>query len=807
MKTCDACQRVGKSTDRQKAPMTLVPVITEPFHHLVIDTVGPLPQTQSGYRYVLTAFCPATKFPEAVPLKKLSSANVVDALWSIFSRVGFPAEIQSDQGSVFTSLLTTTFFEKCGIRLVHSSIYHPQSNSAERLHSVLKRVLRALGVERRRDWEACLPAAMFALRTAPHETTGFSPAELVYGRALRTPLRMLRESWEDQKENPTVVGYVLELLNRLNKAMGIVKTNAKTAQNRAKAYYDRTARLRTFEVGDKVMLLVPCRKNKLDVQWEGPARVLQKLSDTNYAVELEGRRRNTRIYHSNLMKPYKEREAIVNLTLNAPEEMPHEIPFLKGDGCFTVEELCAKMIIHEKLQPAQIADLTQLIGEFRTTFSDRPGKTTLVVHEIELTVNQPVRSRPYRVSPRQREIMEREIKRMLELGVIEPGDSDFTSPLILVEAPGKDPRPCIDYRKLNAITRDQTYPIPNIEERVEVVSGARFISTLDLVRGYWQVPLTERASRYAAFISPIGTFRPIMLSFGLKNAPFCFSSLMDRVLGDFRDFALPYLDDVAIFSDSWETHVENLRAVLERLRQTGLSVKPEKCQLGRAEVSYLGHVIGQGCRRPSEVKTAAVAEHRRPKTKTEIRAFLGFSGYYQHYTENYSHIASPLTDALRKSEPQIVQWNEAKERAFNSLKEALTKGPVLRAPDYAREFVVQCDASDRGVGAILSQTDDEGNERPVLYISRKLSTREEAYSASEKECACLDWAVQKLSCYLSGTKFVIETDHCPLQWLQNMSPKNGRLLRWSLILQQYNFEVKYRKGQLNGNADGLRRSF
>lgn len=265
VKTCDACQRVGKSTDRQKAPMTLVPVITEPFRRLVIDTVGPLPQTQSGYRYILTALCPATKFPEAVPLKELSSANVVDALLSIFSRVGFPAEIQSDQRSVFTSLLTTTFFEKCGIRLVHSSIYHPQSNSVERLHSVLKRVLRALGVERRRDWEACLPAAMFALRTAPHETTGFSPAELVYGRALRTPLRMLRESWEDQKENPTVVEYVLELLNRLNKAMGIVERNAKTAQNRAKAYYDRTARLRTFEVGDKVMLLVPCRKNKLDV--------------------------------------------------------------------------------------------------------------------------------------------------------------------------------------------------------------------------------------------------------------------------------------------------------------------------------------------------------------------------------------------------------------------------------------------------------------------------------------------------------------------------------------------------------------
>lgn len=438
-----------------------------------------------------------------------------------------------------------------------------------------------------------------------------------------------------------------------------------------------------------------------------------------------------------------------------------------------MEELCRKMINPEKLGSSKIADLTQLIEEFRTTFSDRPGKTSLLVHDIELTENQPVRSRPYRVSPRQKAIIETEIKRILELGVIEPGESDFTSPLILVEAPGKDPRPCIDYRKLNAITRDQTYPIPNIEERVEVVSAAKFISTLDLVRGYWQVPLSERASRYAAFISPMGTFRPVMLSFGLKNAPFCFSSLMDRVLGDLSDFALPYLDDVAIFSDSWEAHMGHLRVVLNRLRQAGLSIRPEKCQLGRAEVSYLGHVIGQGSRRPSEVKVAAVAEHRRPKTKTDIRAFLGLAGYYQHYIKDYSHVASPLTDALRKTEPQIVTWDDAKECAFNLLKKALTTGPVLSSPDYSRTFVVQCDASDRGIGAVLSQTDDQGKERAVLFISRKLTTREEAYSASEKECACLVWAVQKLACYLAGTKFVIETDHCPLTWLQNMSHRTA----------------------------------
>ncbi|KAK8788529.1 hypothetical protein V5799_021695 [Amblyomma americanum] len=396
---------------------------------------------------------------------------------------------------------------------------------------------------------------------------------------------------------------------------------------------------------------------------------------------------------------------------------------------------------------------------------------------------------------------------MLDLGVIVPTKSEYTSPIILVETPGKEPRPCIDYRKLNAITRDQLYPIPNLEERVETVSKAQYVSTLDLTRGYWHVPLTDRASQYAAFISPLGTFRPLVMSFGLKNAPFCFSRLMDRVLTGTEAYALPCLDDIAAFSDNWEAQLLHLREVLTRLREAGLTVRAEKCKLGKAEVEYLGHVIGRGYRRPLDANVAAIRDYPRPSTKTDIRAFLGLAGYYQHYIPGYSEMASPLTDSLRKEEPIKVNWNTSKEQAFLALKKALTSRPVLKAPSYDRTFIVQCDASERGMGAVLSQRDENGEEHPVLFVSRKLTTREEAYSATEKECACLVWATHKLRCYLAGSRFVIETDHCPLTWLQNMSPKNGRLLRWSLALQEHNFEVRYRKGKENGNADGLSRGF
>lgn len=807
VRSCDACQRVGKPHEKNKAPLRLVPLITEPFRRLVIDTVGPLPVSKSGYKYVLTLLCPATKFPEACPLKELSSAEIVDALLSVFARIGFPAEIQSDQGSVFTSALTNTFLEKCGIRVVHSSVYHPQSNAVEKWHSVFKRVLRALCFEQKVDWEACLPATMFALRTVPHEATGFSPAELVYGRSLRSPLRMLRESWEGQGEDQTVVEYVLKLLDRMHKTQEVVEANMQRAQAKAKLYYDRGARERKFEVGDQVMLLRVSKKNKLEVQWEGPAKVLQKLSETNYAVESGGKRKKVRIYHCNLLKPYVGRKEIVSLAWNTPEEVPTEIPTWEGKrGEYDVDTVIAKAVKTDVLTEDQLSDLRKVISEFEGLFSDRPGRTNLVCHDIELTESTPVRSKAYRVSPRRRDILAEEIERMLRLGVIEAAESDYTSPLILVEVPGKDPRPCIDYRRLNTITRDQTYPIPNIEERVERVSAARYISTLDLIRGYWQVPLTERASRYAAFISPLGTFRPLMLSFGLKNAPFCFSKLMDSVLRGTNTFALPYLDDIAIFSATWQEHVSHLREVFRRLREAGLTVKAEKCQLGQAEVTYLGHVIGQGCRRPSEIKVAAVGSFPRPETKTQIRSFLGLTGYYQRYVANYSQVASPLTDALRKNEPNKVGWDEKKEQAFQSLKKALTERPVLRAPDYDQPFFVQCDASDRGMGVVLCQKEGD-EEHPILYASRKLTTREEAYSASEKECACLVWAAQKLSCYLAGAPFTFETDHCPLTWLQQMSPKNGRLLRWSLALQEFNFRVTYKRGKLNSNADTLSRMY
>lgn len=280
-----------------------------------------------------------------------------------------------------------------------------------------------------------------------------------------------------------------------------------------------------------------------------------------------------------------------------------------------VEENCK---LKERLDDQQIQQLRKLLVSYAGIFSNVPGKTELVEHDIELVNETPTRCKPCRISPRQTEILKSEINKMLRFKVIEAGESDFTSPLILVEVPGKDPRPCIDYRRLNKVTRTQYYPLPNIEERIEIVSAARFISILDLTRGYWQIPLSKKAQRYAAFVTSFGSYRPLRMPFGLKNAPYYFSRMMAEILKKWEDFALPYLDDVAVYSQTWEEHLQHLESVLQRIQNARLNVKLSKCKFAQAHVKYLGHVVGQGQRMPGDIKIQAIQDFPQPKTKTDV---------------------------------------------------------------------------------------------------------------------------------------------------------------------------------------------
>ncbi|GFW53257.1 retrovirus-related Pol polyprotein from transposon 17.6 [Trichonephila clavipes] len=660
----------------------------------------------------------SSKFPEAIPVSDISSVSVTDALLNIFSRMGFPREIQCDQGTSFTSALTTEFL-KGSEYLSGIVLYHPQSNPVERFHRTLKRLLRVLCLDAGSEWDKHLPSILLALRTVSHERTGYTPSELVYGKNLRTPETLVMEHWmEPEEEGDLVTEYMFKLINRLKRCQEVAINKMEEMQVKRKTWYDKNAVKREFKDGDLVLVLATSRANKLAVQWIGPGTILNKISETSYLVEIPGRRETSQIYQINMLKPYYKRPEHVN----ASELNKH---------------------LHDK----QMDRLRELLNKYSKCFSNNPGLTNLVEHEIQLVSDQPVRTKPYRMSHRQNEILKNEINRMLKLGIIEVGESDYMSPMILVEVAGKEPRPCIDYRKLNGIIRTEYFPLPNIEERVEKVSAAKFITVFDLSKGYWQIPLSKTAQRYAAFC----------------------------------------------------TSFENKRAKL--------TIKPSKCKFAQQNVKFLGHIVGQGFRTPSEIKVQAVLEFPTPRTKTQIRAFLGIAGYYQKYINLFSVIAAPLTDALKgRAKKGEIKWTTECENAFRELKGKLIDKPVLYAPNFEREFIVQTDASNAGMGAVLTQLTEQGEEHPILYLSKKFSEVEKRYCTTEKECASIVFAIKRLHYYLDGNSFLVMTDHNPLVWLNRNVSSNPRLMRWALALQPYNFRIVHQSGKSHKNADSLSRS-
>ncbi|GBM06719.1 Retrovirus-related Pol polyprotein from transposon 412 [Araneus ventricosus] len=291
------------------------------------------------------------------------------------------------------------------------------------------------------------------------------------------------------------------------------------AKQKQKLWYDRKTVKRQFRPGELVLVVAPSRPTKLSVQWIGPGEIVQQLSKTNYVVKFP-EKDEICVYHVNMLKQYHRRAENINLLYledNLKLEEEEDMPNLELDhDASEWSKFINGIQQNSKLSKLQREELEELLCKCSNNFSNNPGCTDLAEHDIELEYDRPMVAKPYRMSPRQIDILEREVNKMIELKIVEPGESDFTSPLILAEVPGKDARPCVDYRRLNKVTRTQYFPLPNIEELIKKVSAAKYISVLDLTREYWQIPLSPRAQRYAAFVTTLGTFRPLRLPFGLK---------------------------------------------------------------------------------------------------------------------------------------------------------------------------------------------------------------------------------------------------------------------------------------------------
>ena len=347
--------------------------------------------------------------------------------------------------------------------------------------------------------------------------------------------------------------------------------------------------------------------------------------------------------------------------------------------------------------------------------------------------------------------------------------------------------------------------MPLIEEILETLASARFISKIDLNKGYHQIPIEPADIPKTAFCSPRGKYEFCVMPFGLRNGPAVFQRLMDRILHSYKDMLQVYIDDIAVFSSSWEEHCTHIARVLDRLRKAGLTANVGKCQWGQTRCEFLGHVVGNGIVSPAEGKIAAVRSFAVPTTKKQIRQFLGLTGYYRRFVPKYAEHSFELK-ATRKSAPERLVWNDSMYAEYYYLKDSLCALPSLTLPVPSDQFVLQTDASGVGLGAVLRVTRD-GEELPVAFYSRKLQPRERKYSATELEGLAVVVAVAHFDAYLITHAFIVETDHKALVFLNSAQHANGRLARWAMRLQPYSFEIRYRPGLANDNADALSRLF
>ena len=458
------------------------------------------------------------------------------------------------------------------------------------------------------------------------------------------------------------------------------------------------------------------------------------------------------------------------------------------------------------LDSHQKGQLHSLLCDFASLFSTGAqdlGRTDQVQHRIHTGDATPIRQPARRLPPTKMKEAMKAVDDMYQEGIIEPSSSPWASPIVLVKKKDGSTCFCVDYRKLNQVTRKDSYPLPRIDDTLEGLAGAKWFSSLDLKSGYWQVGMHPDDREKTAFTAGRGLWQFCVMPFGLCNAPATFKRLMEQVLAGLPlSICLVYLDDILVPAQTFEDGISNLRTVFQRLQIASLKLSPQKCTLFQRQTKYLGHIVsGDGVATDGE-KVHCILTWPRPTNVSEVRQFLGLCSYYRRFISNFADIAHPLYQCTEKS--CNFHWTPETEQAFQNLKQLLTSAPVLGYPDPDGHLVLDTDASAHAIGAVLSQI-QQGEERVLAYYSRALHKPELNYCTTRRELLAVVKSIEHFHHFLYGRRFTVRTDHAALKWLMNFRQPEGQVARWIERLQQYDFSIEHRPGSLHGNADALSR--
>ena len=503
-----------------------------------------------------------------------------------------------------------------------------------------------------------------------------------------------------------------------------------------------------------MLVMLPSSTNRLLEKWTGQYAVEEVLSSTTYKVAIPHARKNNRTFHVNMLSRWESPSAICLLSVGVINNAEPDFPSWRVENTADI-----KPHMDPTLSQMRREDIQKALEEYKAARGTAAGRTDCATMRIETGPAPPSSSPLYRLVHTRKPIVQEEIKEMLHDDIIQPSHSPWATPMVLVPKKNGTLRICIDYRKLNAVTRPDPFPIPRIGDLLDGMSSAKFIRTLDLARGYWQVPMDPASREKTAFSMDFGKYEFRVMPFGLVGASATFQRLMNELFGDLHGKVAAYMDDLAIYSTTWEDHIANLRETLKRLAEAGLQIKLEKCQFEMTSCDYLGHRIGHRGLQPNEAKVSAIQAFKVPKRKKDLRAFLGLTGYYRRFVPRYADIAAPLTNLTGKLFPEKLKWEEQHQAAYSSLKEYLKDDTVVMGPDYSTPFLLQTDASEVDIGAVLSQLDEQKQDRPVAYFSRKLKRAERNYATVERECLAIVGGIKHFEVYLTGVPITVVTDH------------------------------------------------